>query len=510
MGGALGFYVPATAATRAIGLARGIILARLISETEFGLFQLTLLVINLLNPLCALGLNEGIVRYVPMYETRGTLRRYLRHVVPIITAISLAGCAVVFLLAEPLGWLIYATVEAGKSSVQAVQAADAQAVHNWTRLTRIAAGASFGLIEYFLLLSVFKGLRMFRAVSLMELLNNIVFTGLTIVVALAGFKSASAMTWCSVVAMLLMVPAFALPLQRFMANTPVLPPVPEEGVGTPGETESPMAQLLRFSTWAAVAAVIWQVLQYYPMWYLQKTHGAEATAVFAAVRLVTQVVVVGAVTVAAVVQTTVTKTWESQGPPQADRQLSFAYKSTSLFMLVCCVLFAALADPIMGLFRESYHVGVRIVPMCLMFFLISGHLTFLGIHFALIEKMRHLFWPWMGGLVANVVLSVLMVAPGMGREQAIVGAAWAGALGLAAAMLWAICLLYRERRPIDRGTVILWAATLLLVLPVWAQAGCLAGLAALVVTSETILSDQEKAQIVAYCTKVRSCLPWGR
>ncbi len=486
--------MPATAITRAIGLARGIVLARLISETEYGLFQITLLVINLLNPLCALGLNEGIARYVPMYETRGTLRRYLRQVAPIITGIALAACALVFAAAQPLGRLIYATVGTGTSLTHAPSITSAD-VHVWTQLTRLAAGTAFGMVVYFLLLSVLKGLRMFRAVSLMELANNVLFTGLTVGLALGGRQTALVMTACFALALFLMVPLFAIPLRRHITDHPAPAMLSPDARDGPTDASSTMGQLLRYSTWAAASAVIWQALQYYPMWYLQKTHGAEVTAIFAAVRLVTQVVAIGAVTIVAVVQTSVTKTWETQGPGPADRRLGVAYKCTSLVMLATCILFAAAAEPIMRMFPLSYRAGVRIVPLGLMFFLISGHLTFLAVHFTLIEKMRQLFWPWIVGLLANALLSVMLVSPGMTADRAIHGAAWAGTGGLTVALGLALILLRRERRPIDAGTVILCAAIYLLALPLWAQLVGTGALLCLLIGSGWVLTKAEKAQL---------------
>lgn len=477
--GSLGVYLPATAAARVVGLARGIILARLISEQEFGLFQITLLVVNLLNPLCGLGLNEGVARYVPMYETQGRLASYLRRVMPFVFTVAMVLSAAVYFAAQPLGQWIYETA--------ATNGHAAVAPATWSALTRIAAACTFGTVVYFLLLAVLKGLRMFRAVSLLELLNNVMFTALAILLSVSGWRTAGAMMGCYGVAMLAVILLFASPLGKAIRDTG--PPVAAEAI-------SPISQLVQFSVWAAAAAVIWQALQYYPMWFLQKTHGPSTTAVFGGVRLITQVVVIGAVAVVAVVQTSVTKMWESAGHEAANRRLSLAYKVSSLLMLAGCIAFAAAAGPIMRLFPPGYAAGVRIVPMCLMFFLISGHLTFLTIHFALVEKMRHLFLPWAAGLAGNVVFGILLVKPGMPVEQALVGTAWAGSLGMTAALALAIVLLHRERRPIDTGTVVLWAAIYALALPIWAQLLLAAAILLATLTTQTVFSVDEKREIL--------------
>jgi O-antigen/teichoic acid export membrane protein len=258
--------------------------------------------------------------------------------------------------------------------------------------------------------------------------------------------------------------------------------------------------------WAAAAAVIWQALQYYPMWYLQKTHGPMLTAVFGSVRMITQIVVVGAVTVVAVVQTSITKQWESQSREAADRRLALAYKATSLLMLAGCVAFAMAAGPIMRLFPPSYGIGTRIVPLCLLFFLISSHLTFLAIHFALIERMRDLFWPWALGLTGNVVLSALFVTPDRPATDAIVSAAWAGSLGLSLALAAAIALLRWERRPIDAGTVIFWIAIYILPLPLAAQCLLFAVLLVLVTATGIVFTSAEKEQMGQHAARLRASI----
>jgi len=567
---ALGFYIPATAAARALGLVRGVILARLISEHEFGLLQVALLVVNVLNPLCGLGLNEGVARYVPMYETRGLLRTYLRRVVPFVAAVALTASATVFLAAEPLGRAIFATLE--RTGIAPVAPAA------WTALTRIAAGATFGTVLYFLTLAMLKGMRMFRAVSLLELGNNALFTVLAITAAVAGWKTAGTVMGCYGLAIVVVVPLFAIAIWRTVGDAPPNLPVvtgavsdenrgpplkppgasPAEPVPATDESEvveeqvltsrraeyvtsstarppaaaepfrlakvgelhdpgqhpqaqldSPLLQLLSFSAWAAVAALIWQVLQYYPMWYLQKMHGPSVTAIFGGVRLVTQVVMVGAVTVIAVIQTSVTKLWESRGSTEADRRLALAYKSTSLLMLAGSVSFALAARPIMALFPASYSAGVRIVPLCLMFFLISAHLTFIAIHFALIEKMRHLFWPWTLGFTANIVLAGLLVRPGQPSTDALVGAAWAGVFGLTAALAAAILLMARERRPIDAGTLVFWMAIYVLALPAAVELAVLGLLLAAAVATGFIFTAEEKHELREYfrhaCHKAIAC-----
>ena len=240
MAGSLSLYLPATAITRLIGLARGMILPHLIPASAFGLFQLAILAINVLNPLCNGGLYEGLARYVPEHEARGTLGPWLRRALTLAAVVTIACVALVMLAAGPLGYAFFATLGTA-------QAASADAA-TCRRLMYLAGLGVACVVAYFLLVAVFKGLRMFRAVSLMELGNNVGFTGLTILLAWLGWKSAGAMTLCYVAALVSMIVLFAGPLAGVVRSTAHA--VPQITVESDQLSLRPLAT---FSIWSALA-----------------------------------------------------------------------------------------------------------------------------------------------------------------------------------------------------------------------------------------------------------------
>lgn len=489
VGRSLSIYLPVTVGSRLIGLVRAVILAWLIGEAEFGLFQLALLAINVLNPLCSAGLNEAVARYVPQYETRGALRPYLRRIAPFVLVTGLVLSAVMYLAARPLGALLFATLGSGSTRVVTSETC--------TLLTQLAAGTTFGLIVYFLLLAILRGLRMFRAVSLIELVNNVAFTLLAILVALAGMRTAGAMIASYGLALLAIVVVVWPPLQRAVGRAP--------GQDGPLRPDGPdcrepavFRQLLRFSLWAAMATIMWQTLQYYPMWYLQKLHGPEVTAVFGAVRSLTQIVLVAAVAIVGVVQTSVTKTWEESGAAEADRRLLLAYKAAALLMLVGCVAFALMGRPIMRVFPASYGYGAGIVALSLLFFLVGGHLSFLAVHFTLIERTTYLFWPWTVGVAANALAGYVLLKPGQSPETAVSAAAWTGVAAVSAALVTSLALMRRGRRSLDGGAWLLLAAMYILTLPAWAAAILCGLLVAAAIVAGLPLTKDERQQLFGY------------
>lgn len=482
----LGVYLPATLVARCVGLGRGIVLAWLISEIEFGLYQIGLLAIILLQPLLSVGLTDAMARYVPLYETRGVLRSFLQRSVMMALGITAALSVMAIALARPLGRFLFETLSSGEAPAAGAQ--------TYVGLAWVVVGATAGQIAYFLCWSVLRGLRMFRAVSLLELAQSLVFTGLAVSMAVAGWRTAGVLLGgyglVLLGAALVFTPGLAKVVNDEASSSPP-EPLADSPLGWPMA-----ARLLKFSSWVALATLAWQGLQYYPMWHLHKTCGqeGEVTAVFAGVRLLTQGVLVAAVAVVTVVQTSVTKTWEAHGREEADRRLVVAFKVTALGLLLAAAAMTLAGPLIIRLLPRGYAGGVEIIPPLLVFFLLCGELALLGIHFHLIERTRTLFIVWLVGLVASIGIGVGMVRPGLAPAIALSSAAWAGVLGVSIGLLTMIVVLRLSRRPIDVGACLLIGGSYLPALPgVWLAVSLGIGTLLIVMTS-AVLTRQEKRE----------------
>jgi O-antigen/teichoic acid export membrane protein len=479
----LGIYLPASVGYRLIGLVRGVILAWLLTAAEFGLLQVAVVVVNVLIPLASAGLCEAVARYVPQYEARHALRPFLRRAWAFSALVAAVLCGLFFLAAGPLTRLVFASYQqAGTGAGQRVG------------LTRWAAATALILIVYWLVLGALKGLRMFLAVGLLELAGGASFTLAAVATGLAGARSADAMMAVQALAYAGVVGIIGSLLCRHLRRLP-----DQCGSAIPlaidGAAPAVWAQLVRFSIWSALAGVLWQAMQYYPMWYLQKTHGPEATAVFGGVRLITQAVLIAATSVIMVVQAAVTRTWEAQGRQAADRQLGLAFKMTALFMLLGCGVLAVAAPLLIRLFPAGYGAGVQIIPEMLAFFMVGGHLAFVVLHFVLIEKTRYVFGLWLVGVLGNAAFARWLVGPELAPAAALHAAAWAGLLGITAALTAGLVWMRIERRPLDFGSALLLACTFALVLPGYVLGLLLVLLFVVVLGSTRILDGQDKAKV---------------
>jgi O-antigen/teichoic acid export membrane protein len=382
-------------------------------------------------------------------------------------------------------------------------------------LAKVSALVIGLLIAYFYLLAIFKGLRMFTALAMIELLSSVIFLGGCLGAKLGGHLSAFTMTAMYGLSLAIPIVFFGLGLARSIRGWQ------SQHQSLPRNTRL-WRMLLRFSIWTTLAGVTWQILVIYPAWFLNKVHGNEAVGIFSAVRQVGQFVLLGAVAVTTVVMGTVTSTWESRGREAAQRQLSLAFRGTGLGLLLVCAVGSSAKDLIIRMFSPQYASGADILPLQFLFFLIGAYLAFLPIHFHLIEKTRHMFWPWAFGVAANVLYAMWLagsrldamrelavweaVAPstsaifvtGFSDPQGLGGAAWCGVFAIASALVLCIVLIRAECCPIDRGTYIVIASAVLLAAKPWILA---VGVGVLVVVSlrtTLIFSADERTRIMGY------------
>lgn len=454
---ALGIYLPTTVAFRLAGFVRGVLLAHFVSTEQFGLMSLSLLLAAVLTPIGGLGLSEAVVRYVPLYETQGSLVAFLRRAIWLVAGMALVMSGLMALSAPWLGPGLYGTIASVASPTgQTVVVEDAVSMTRWI------SAVVFSIVAYFSILSVFKGLRMFRAVSAMEFTNAVMFTCTALLGVWLGPATAKTVVIAYALSNIACSVGFMVPLAR------TLPGLSQQRLPL-AQHESVASQMLRFSIWAAVAALLWQTLQCYPLWYLNRVHGPAATGMFGAMRYLAQMVFLAATAVATVVMTVVNKAWESQGAEVADRRFQPMFKATALLLLAASAVLVVARCLVVKMFPGRYSDGQVVMPALLMCFLLASNLTFLTIHFTLIEKTRLLCWPWICGVATNVLLAYGLVRPAgdqaLTLAQQLLPSAWASVAAMLVAYAVCVLLLRREGRPGDFGTCVLGASCLALALP---------------------------------------------
>jgi len=517
---AMGMYLPATVAFRLLNFARILLLTWWMTRQQFGLLAMILFTINVMTPLCSFGLNEAVARYVPQHETRGSLRQFLLRSASLLLPVTAVSVLLMVAFSSLLGVFFYAQFFTDPAVFKEFKAGAPQ-------LAQVSAVVIGLLIAYFYLLAVLKGLRMFIALAVIEVLHSLLFLLGAIVARVGGHLSAFTLTGIYGISLAIPVAIFGLALARAVGRWRSQ----HHEIIEPPQGRSLSNTLLRFSVWTTLAGVTWQIMIVYPAWFLNKVHGNEAVGVFSAVRQIGQFILIGAVAVSTVVMTTVTKTWESQGRKAAERQLSLAIRGTGLGLFMLCAIVAMGKDWVILIFKAEYAAGASILPLQLLFFLIGAYLAFLPIHFQLIEKTRHIFWPWAVGVAANVLVALWLLGPnletvqdlaiwqrltpitsaifvtGFSDPQGLGSAAWCGVIAIATALVLCMVLIRAERCRLDRGTYIVVASAILLAAKPWILAVGIVVLLVLAMRTELIFTADERRRLIKYVSNSLGHVP---
>ena len=374
-----------------------------------------------------------------------------------------------------------------------------------TVLIGTSAAATLGLIAYWLVGSVLRGLRLFRALSVMELASSLLFAALAAGVVLGGWRSAEAVLGCYLLSILAPGAVFGLGCMRRLRSWP----------GQHADKSNAAQRgLVRYGLWLAGATVMWQLLQYWPMWYLSKTGSKELTAVYAGVRVLAQLVMVAAGAITAVVAAVVTRTWETRGREAAEAQLRLTIKGVGLGLLSVCAAAAVCRGWLIGLFPTEYEAGGPILPVLLGNFMVVGMVGLLVVWFGLIEKTVWTLVVYTAGTLCNVWFGLYLMGESgraheygtkfltVGIDALLPAAAWTGMLAALCAAGICLCILRVIGRRLDVGTVVLPLSALLLGVRCEIM---LAGAVLLVLTSWTsviIFSRDEKELIRTRLTGV--------
>jgi O-antigen/teichoic acid export membrane protein len=482
----LGASAGATVISRAIGLVRGVALAWLIPQEQFGLLGVALLVANVLMPACSAGLYEGAARYAPFHESAGTLRRFIVRVSLLVAGVTLVTAGILAVFAGPVGSLLFS---AGRLASGTLGSAGSDAYS--IPLTRSVLACVLTLACYQTLLGLLKGLRMFRAVGAAELFSAVTFTLAAIIGAGVGYATAQAVMWAYALSCALSVLVFA-PGVFAQSGAVLLEPAERPG-GKP-------SSLVRYSLWAAGTAIMWHTLSYYPMWYLLKVSDSATVGTFHAMRIMTQLIQIGAVMLTAVVAAEVNRMWEQEGREPAVWRLELLTKSGLVSLLAGATVLLLARPLLMRAFPDAFAGGASAFDPLVLFFLLVGVVGLVAIRLNLVEKPRSVFVAWLVGAAVNVAASFALLGSAVGSpaalgESALQAAAWAGVAGVTASL--AVCLALAARE----GVGLRWRAVALGIVGYAAGLGwpvivpVLVVILAAALTTELVFSTQERLQL---------------
>ena len=451
MATSVGASAIAAVLSRVVGFARTIVLSWLISQAEFGLLGVALLIVNVLMPVCSAGLFEGVARYAPLHEASGTLRRFVGRTTVALLLLLATGSVVLWVGAGVFSEPLLATARE-----VSVANAGSGAVDESQRLMQAVIVCVVSLAVLQTLIGLLKGLRMFRAVGAAEVIAAASFTILAIGAALAGWTTARTMVLayaagCSI-SVLLMVPGVVRQLGRLSMVHVTASSAPRR----------PKSGLLTYSVWAAGTAVLWHALILYPMWYLLKVTDPSTAGLFHAARTITQLAHLSAVLMIGIVSANLTHQWEANGRDATRPQLLQLTRMTTVALFVIGAALAAGRPLLMGLFPGSFQTASVAYDPLLLLFVLVGFVGLIAVRMNLAERPGLVFLAWLLGASVNVVVAYFLLndigwSAGDDPTEVLRAAAWAGVAGVSVALVSCVAAARRVGLAVDRVTLAMLA-----------------------------------------------------
>lgn len=428
--GSAGTQVIATSVGRGVGFFRGIVLTWLMTPAAFGALHVAMTVANVLMSLVSLGLSQGMMRYAPEHEAKGTLRGFVRSSMRIAFLVAGVLSLAILLLADWFAALIPGT------EFQSVA------------MIRVVAGCAFSLAAFHIVMDLMKGLRMFRAVAVMDIASVVGFSLLAVATAWLWTDNAAIVLAGYGVSSLILAFWFAGGLKK--------------SINAPGEANTRPVQvdagMWRFSLWMMGTMLAWHALQQCGLWYLSWRDGSASAGAFYAARLFAQLVLWGGFALSSALSAHVTRAWETAGPDDALLRLETGTKFGCLMVLTGGVLLAIAGPWLLRVFKSEYSISHQTFNVLVTAFCYLAMFGFVQIRFSVEHRSHRSFWTCIGGL--SVALMSAFVLTNLSNANVIHRAAWITLVGgMSAVALAMLVLVARGGKP----TLVSIALTLSLV-----------------------------------------------
>ncbi|MGB9688442.1 glycosyltransferase [Thermogutta sp.] len=431
----MALLLAASVLQRLVGFVRATLFCRWLDASQLGLWDMAFGFLMTATPLVILALPGCLGRYVEYYRQRGMLRLFLKRTAIVSGFLAISGAAAVTVGAGPLAELVF-----GNAS--------------YRPLVYYLAFALVAVAAFNYLYELAMALRLNRWISLIQLLNSILFAGLGLGLLVLWRNDAQTVIIayglaCAITAS---IAFFGLKPWRLAAN--------EEYPLSIGESFWP--KILQYSLWVWAAGAISNLFavvdRYMVLHWLPPTHGDPLALLgdYHASRLVPMLFVSLAGLLAAMSTPHLSHLWETGQSGHAAKQLNLLTKLLSLGLLVgsSAVL---LAGPLLfnTLLAGKYPAGLDILPVTLAYCSCFSLFLLLQNYVLCCEKAYFAGLALACGLLVNIGLNLAWL-PVWG----LTGAVCATLAANGVALLVLLVINHRLGQPIDVGLVLALIAPL--------------------------------------------------
>lgn len=450
-----------------IKFIRGVLFARILGPSQYGIFTLAFMLISLVSPFIILGITASLSRYIPKYEQKGMLTDFLKRIqlFPLISSVFFLCICIIY--AKQISKLIFNTAE-------------------YSNLVIIVAITIVPTVRYKLIWSTLWGLRSFLARSLLELSYGLLLLCLGLFFILKKALAESLMIG-NLGAYLIVVIIFGLLLKKYVFQR-------EDQKDKLDKTNLGLyKEAINFGFWMIFANLGFIALSYVDKWMLNRYVGATEVGIYAVGMGFTTFLFLAVQLVGNVLAVNLNYLWEQGKREQCFFVLNTVVKTALFIFLVGSFFILLLKNFIIGtLYGIEYLPGASIVHILLLMQVFMVIYWIMGIFPSLIEKTYITFLAMILGLVLNVYLNYLLIPLYQMKGAAIASAA--SFLSISGVLL---VLNKIEKFRLDKKFFLLIPISLLLLLDhAWIFGVILGLLCIAVIKTDILFSNFEKEFIV--------------
>lgn len=408
----IGIVTVFTALERVIQVGRGIVFARLLGPTQYGVYTLAFFFIPLVATFAKLGIPSCFTRYVPQYEKKGNLKDFFKKTYLFVMSAGAFIGSICFLNAHKLSGFIYGS----------------------PLYYRIVIMISLVVLPYAIfdaLAASFAGLRLFKSASLLSFSQFFIFTLLGIILVIFYPRAES---------------AILASLLSFVAATCVFSFIFHKHISGLASQALRIREndfyrkIFRFSIWFVITPLVYTLFIYTDRWMIARFLNLSSTGVYSVASNVSGLIFTFGMIVGNVLMPNLSKSWEQGNKKKAVQTLGFATKANTLILLTgAVVLFLFKSQIVSLLYGEKYAGAVPVVGALLIFWLFNSIPWTMGNYAQLIEKTYIRFSCSFIGLASNVLLNYILIP-----RYGLMGAAFATVASSAIIVITMFLWFWRE------------------------------------------------------------------
>lgn len=455
---------------RIIQTFRGIIFARMLGPSEYGLFTLALFFIPIVVTIAKLGIPSCYNRYVPQYEKKGMLSDFFKRNYRVSILTGVFSTVLCLLFSRQLSVLIFASAD-----------------HEF--IIVLCALTIFPAVIFENLQFSFTGMRIFKMGSLLRFTQFFVFTALSIPLVIY-YQMAEFAVAANLISFIIVSSFFAFIVLKHIIRS--------EAQKVKIEEHDFYKKIFKYSVWFIFTPIIVNLFNYMDRLMLNRFLGLKEVGIYSIAVNVANFLLLFGMIAGKVIMPNLSRIWENGEKERVISLFNLGIKANALFILCIAVMISLFKEFIVSfLYGQEYIKSISAINILLIFSFFTSIHGIIGAYAGIIEKTFIHLVVNLIGFVFNVILNYILIP-----YYQLMGAATATTVSFIISFVVISYWFYREGLTLSAVTVFIYFTPLVLILDSTLMIILAMILIAVTIGSNLIMSSNEKILLKQNILKV--------